>query len=207
MIPRTILKNISTFKLIWNWLALLACGGLLGCATTPTTHSRPDATEWFPTLDATFAVDDLSRQEILQKCGVKEAATFWTRALDLDQDGKEDCIVTIALPEVKGPYWTGFRSVTYVFRGGNEGAFNSGWNAATLWFSLVTYQGLMHARYGDSQTIRQFSLLRRDGQWLVKGEEHEYGNEGGDALTRLMKRKKSVAWILPPAEIPPANPY
>jgi hypothetical protein len=153
-----------------------------------------------------MTLDDFSRQQILQKCGVKAAEKIWIRTADLDQDGKEDCIVTIELPELKGARATAYRSVTYVFRGGNVGAFGFLWENATLWFSLVTYEGLYNVRNGDEETIRQFSLLRRGGKWLVRCEDHEYGNDGGDSSARLMNPVRSATWVLPPSQIPPANP-
>jgi hypothetical protein len=191
-----------------NIRAMVVAGCLL--VATACTNLRPDAesaaTEWLPTIGVPASVDAYHRQELLKRCGVKDAEHIWIRTLDLDRDNQEDCVVTIALPEEIGPYWRNRRSVTYVFRGGNVGAFGLRWENATLWFSLVTYEGQDHVRYGDSETIRQFSIFRRRGTWCVRIRESEYGNEGGEASQRLMKYRRSKSWTIHADEMPRAAP-
>ena len=161
---------------------------------------------WLPTIEYPASLDDYERQTILKMCGVKDARRIWITTMDLDQDGKEDCVVTIALPEGIGARWRTQRSITYVFRGGNIGAFGLQWEKATLWFSLVTYEGLENVPNGDDETIRQFSICRRNGKWCISVRENEYGNDGGEASMRLMEFRRSSSWTKLPSEIPPASP-
>ena len=186
---------------------VIACA-LLGMASC--TNLRPfaesDSTEWLPTIGLTASVEDWERQEILKKCGLSGAEQIWMRRLDLDRNGKEDCVVTVALPPEIGPYWRNYRSLTYVFRGGEIGSFGGQWRTATLWFSLVTYEGQDHVRYGDSETIRQFSVFRRDGEWYVGIREHAYGNDGGEARDRLMEFRRSTSWTALASKLRPASP-
>ena len=169
-------------------------------------HAELQSSEWLPTIQQAVSLEDTERNEILRRCGVTSADQIWIRTLDVDQDNKEDCVVTVALPPQIGPYWRNYRSLTYVFRGENVGTFGHHWKGATLWFSLVTYEGQDHVRYGDSQTIRQFSVLRRNGRWCVSIREHEYKNDGGEAGRRVAKLKRSTSWTTLPSKIPPASP-
>ncbi len=107
----------------------------------------------------TESLDDFSRQQILQKCGVKAAEKIWIRTVDLNQDGKEDCIVAIELPEEKGARSTGFRSLTYVFRGGQCRSILA-FNGRMLHYgsALSLMKVLYNVRIGDEETVRQFSV-------------------------------------------------
>lgn len=186
--------------------AIVSCGLLVSTSCTITQpRAESHSSEWLPTINHAASLEDTERNEILRQCGVSSADQIWIRTLDLDQDNKEDCVVTVALPPEIGPYWRNYRSLTCVFRGGNVGAFGRHWKDAKLWFSLVTFEGQDHVRYGDSETIRQFSVLRRNGKWCVSIHEHEYGNDGGEARDRLARFRRSSSWTVLAAEIPPAS--
>ena len=198
-------SSISAFRKKPCVLAVV--GGLL--LTSSCALNRPQAesgsTEWLPTLGPAARLEDAQRQEILEKCGVTHAELVWIRTIDLDQDQKEDCVVTLALPPENGASWRNFRSLTYVFRGGTMGGFDPQWKTATLWFSLVTYERQDRARLGDVETIRQFSVFRRGKKWYATIREHEYGNDGGEARDRLMALRRSTSWSMPASGIPPAS--
>jgi hypothetical protein len=169
-------------------------------------HAESHSSEWLPTIQLATALEDTERNEILRQCGLSRADQIWIRTLDLDRDNKEDCVVTVALPPESGPYWRNYRSLSYVFRGGNVGVFGLQWRDAKRWFSLVTYEGQDHIHYGDSETIRQFSVLRRNGNWCVSVREHEYGNNGGEARGRRAELRRSTSWTMLASKIPPASP-
>lgn len=77
----------------------LALLGTVSCASRRP-HAESDPTEWLPTIGSPASLEDWERQAILNKCGLGDAKTIWFRCLDLDRDGKEDCVVTIALPTI-----------------------------------------------------------------------------------------------------------
>jgi len=172
------------FKIFLS-LTLVLSGALSGCST----FKDSDATEWLPTIGVPLPLpeSEYERQQILKKCGLAASEQIWVRHMDVNRDGKEDSVVTIALPEEIGAYWRNQRSLTYVLPGEYDGAFTGNWERTTIWFSLVTYEGQTHVRYGDSETIRQFSVFRRKGVWYVHVREQEYESGAGEASERNMQ--------------------
>src|SRR6202012_5789979 len=130
--------KIFPFTVIRTLLALCCLFALSSCADVRS-RVESQATVWLPTIEWPASLDDYERRTILKMCGVKDARRIWITTMDLDNDGKEDCVVTIALPEGIGARWRSQHSITYVFRGGHIGAFGMQWENATLWFSLLTY--------------------------------------------------------------------
>jgi hypothetical protein len=177
-------------KILLN-LAVVLTGVLSGCCTTANrqTGLTANGSEWLPSVDVPVVLEP-AVLDLIPIPGIKAAAHIWIRYLDLDNDGKEDSVVSVAsLPEM-GPYWRNYRWVTYVFRGTHKGVFSSyGATEATLWFSVVTREAQDHVRYGDTETRRIFRIVQENGQWMAEIQQFAYGNSGGEAGERLMSPK------------------
>jgi hypothetical protein len=158
----------------------------LRCVATETNEA-----EWLPSISEPVRLEP-AVLELIPIPGITNAPAIWIRNLDLDADGKEDSVLTVKIADELGPYWINYKAVTYVFRGDHTGAFG-GYRTAFPWFYVVTYEGQMHVRYGDSQTRRLFSVSEQQGQWVVAVKQYEYGNSGGEAGDRLMTLRKTKA--------------
>lgn len=167
---------------------------LAGCVSTATSRS-----EWLPSISEPLQFDPGVLRDIPVP-GITNAPTVWVRNLDLDSDGREDSVVTVKAPRELGPYWINYKSVTYVFRGTETGAF-SNYRTAIPWFFVVTHEEQMHVRYGDSQTRRLFSLAEQKREWTVTVTQYEYGNEGGESRDRLMSQRKTSTATFPIGEL------
>ncbi len=178
-------------KRIRNVIALLCIAlYLAGCASTATNQS-----EWLPSISEPVKIEPGVLRGIPIP-GITNAPVIWVRHVDLDADGKEDCIVTVRMPDELGPQWGNLRHVTHVFRGGEQGAFG-GYATAEPWFFVVTYEGLFHVKYGDEETRRLFSLSKQEGEWVVTLKQYEYGNDGGEARERCMSLRKTTTTRFP----------
>lgn len=172
--------------LILSWIALTS----VGCVSPGNEES-----EWLPSISEPVHLEHAVLR-LVPVPGITNAPAVWIRHLDLDSDGKEDSVVTSRIPDELGPYWINRRSVTYVFRGGEAGAFGS-YAKAEPWFFVVTYEALFHVRYGDKETRRLFSVSKEAGQWVVTVKQYEYGNDGGEARDRLMSLRKITTSAVP----------
>jgi hypothetical protein len=186
-------------------ISLFICG-LFATASCTAIHQlgEPCSAARFPTLSRSRTLEETERQEIMRKCGITAAKQISIRALDLDRDQKEDYVLTIELPPEIGGNWRNYRSLTYVFRGTQRGL--GGWETATPWFSLVTYEAQDHVKYGDSETVRQFSIFCRRGKWFVTIYEYEYESEGREPSESNMVLKRSNSWTRLATEMPAASP-
>jgi len=172
-------------------LAVVLTGVFSGCSTAANRRVglMANGSEWLPNIDVPVVLEP-AVLDLIPIPGIKSAAHIWIRHLDLDNDGKEDSVASVAsLPEM-GPYWRNYRWVTYVFRGTHKGAFLSyGALEATLWFSIVTREAQDHVHYGDTETRRIFRIVQENGQWMAEIQQFAYGNSGGEAGERLMSLK------------------
>ncbi len=182
-------------KRIRNIIALLCIAlHLAGCASSATTQS-----EWLPSISEPVTIESGALRDIPIP-EITNAQVIWVRHVDLDADGKEDCIVTVRMPDELGLQWGNLRHVTHVFRGGEQGAFG-GFATAEPWFFVVTYEGHFHVKHGDKEIRHLFSLSKQEGEWVVTLKQYEYGNDGGDPGERLMSPRKTTTTRFPIKEL------
>jgi hypothetical protein len=199
---------MPTYKLAVAALAVsitatlaLSGRGFSGPGTSPTATPfvEPLPALTWPVTDK----DDLA--QVLKACGVKSASAAWLNCIDLDGDGKEDAVVTLALEPQNGPRWGKSVRATYVFRGTTRGSFGGAFSTATFWFSLNTGCALDHVEYGDQETRKTFSLCKVNEQWQVEVRTYYYETGPGDGTSRCRHLVRSSQEDIP-AETLRVNP-
>ena len=179
---------------------LCAIAPLAGCTSTGTHES-----EWLPSISEPIKFEPGVPRHIPVP-GITNSPAVWVRKLDLDGDGKEDSVVTVQAPPEFGHYCINYKSVTYVFRGAENGGLCS-YRTAIPWFSVVTHEEQMNVRHGNTQTRRLFSLSKAKGLWIVTVKEYEYGTNDGDAGDRVMSPRKTTTTSIPIHELPKKGLY
>jgi len=166
---------------------LAALVGIAGMAPTPASPPNPTPfLEPLPTLGV--PLDPAKAPELIKElqqfAQVKESVAVWAQVLDLDADGKEDAIFTMALPdEPAGARGRTRVRVTYIFRGNSPGSFGGSISQARLWFSLDTEYYLNHLE-GDVEIKRTFCVQQSAGHMVVVVREYTYETGPGDGTTR-----------------------
>ena len=164
--------------------------GLSSCVQHPLVESQAEKrwSEWLPGFTWVVEGPD-ERREIAQLVGAGPGASVYERRVDLNEDGKEDSIVTIGRGEGSGA--RAWRTVltTYVFLGSERGSFGGAFRNARLWFKLTTLDSLATVKYGDTVTRRVFRLRREDEKWVIGVTEYVYEAGPGDGASRCLALK------------------